>query len=140
MTLIAKKPCRFAGRDYFIGDEIPAEAVVDPRGMEKIGIIAIANDLGAAPAATEVFGGPVPMNITVHAEEGDMVLSLSEAALQAVVDVLAGTVPDGEAIISGMTEGDALILLDITDSRKAIKAAAKARAMELNGTEEGGAQ
>ena len=140
MTLIAKKPCRFAGRDYFIGDEIPAEAVVDPRGMEKMGIIAIANDLGAAPAVTEVFGGPVPMNITIHAEEGDMVLSLWEAALQAVVDVLSGTVPDGEAIISGMTEGDALILLDVTDGRKAIKAAAKNRAMELNGSEEGGEQ
>ena len=137
MKLIAKKPCRFAGQDFFIGDEIPAESVVDPRGMEKMGIIAIANDLEPAPAAAPA---DAPVNITIHAEEGDLLLSISEAALQAVVDVLAGTVPDGEAIIAGMTESDALILLDVTDGRKAIKAAAKNRAMELNGSEEGGEQ
>ena len=137
MKLIAKKPCRFAGQDFFIGDEIPAESVVDPRGVEKMGIIAIANDLEPAPAAAPA---DAPVNITIHAEEGDLLLSISEAALQAVVDVLAGTVPDGEAIIAGMTESDALILLDVTDGRKAIKAAAKNRAMELNGSEEGGEQ
>lgn len=137
MKLIAKKPCSFAGRDFFIGDEIPAESVVDPRGMEKMGIIAIANDLKPAPAAAPA---DAPVNITIHAEEGDLLLSISEAALQTVVDVLAGTVPDGEAIIAGMTESDALILLDVTDGRKAIKAAAKNRAMELNGLEEGGEQ
>lgn len=137
MKLIAKKPCSFAGRDFFIGDEIPAESVVDPRGMEKMGIIAIANDLEPAPAAAPA---DAPVNITIHAEEGDLLLSISEAALQTVVDVLAGTVPDGEVIIAGMTESDALILLDVTDGRKAIKAAAKNRAMELNGLEEGGEQ
>lgn len=137
MKLIAKKPCSFAGRDFFIGDEIPAESVVDPRGMEKMGIIAIANDLEPAPASAPA---DAPVNITIHAEEGDLLLSISEAALQTVVDVLAGTVPDGEVIIAGMTESDALILLDVTDGRKAIKAAAKNRAMELNGLEEGGEQ
>lgn len=30
MKLVAKKPCRFGGKQYFIGQEVPAEAIVSP--------------------------------------------------------------------------------------------------------------
>lgn len=43
MKLIAKKPCSFGGRQFYIGDEIPAGLVADPVTQEGLGVIAIAN-------------------------------------------------------------------------------------------------
>lgn len=43
MKLIAKKPCSFGGRQFYIGDEIPEELVADVRTQEHYGMIAIAN-------------------------------------------------------------------------------------------------
>ncbi len=44
MSLIAKKPCSFGGRKFYIGDEIPTNLVADAKLQEKIGVIAIIND------------------------------------------------------------------------------------------------
>lgn len=49
MRLIANKPCSFGGRQFYIGDEIPAELVADARAQEKMGVIAIANDAEGVP-------------------------------------------------------------------------------------------
>lgn len=46
MRLIAKKPCSFGGRQFFVGDEIPADLVADPKLQEHYGQLAIANDDG----------------------------------------------------------------------------------------------
>lgn len=43
MRLIAKKPCNFGGKKFFIDDEIPVELVSDVRLQEKYGVIAILN-------------------------------------------------------------------------------------------------
>ena len=44
MRLIASKPCGFGGRQFYIGDEIPADLVADARMQEKMGVITIVND------------------------------------------------------------------------------------------------
>ena len=44
MKLIAKKPCSFGGRQFYIGDDIPAENVADAKAQEKMGVITIIND------------------------------------------------------------------------------------------------
>lgn len=49
MRLIANKPCSFGGRQFFIGDEIPAELVADARAQEKMGVITVANDVEGVP-------------------------------------------------------------------------------------------
>ena len=55
MRLIARKPCRFNGRNYYIGDEIPAKAVSDPQAQEKMGVLTIANmDPGAIYTQADV--------------------------------------------------------------------------------------
>lgn len=41
MRLIAKKPCSFGGRTFYIGEEIPTEFVLNPKAQEKLGVIAI---------------------------------------------------------------------------------------------------
>jgi len=44
MRLIAKKPCSFGGRQFYIGDEIPSDFVTDARAQEEMGVITITND------------------------------------------------------------------------------------------------
>lgn len=44
MRLIAKKPCSFGGRQFYIGDEIPENLVADAKRQEEYGVIAIVND------------------------------------------------------------------------------------------------
>ncbi len=41
MRLIAKKPCSFGGKKFFIGDEIPQNLIVDFVLQEKLGVINI---------------------------------------------------------------------------------------------------
>ena len=36
MRLIANKPCSFGGRQFYIGDEIPANLVADAKTQEKM--------------------------------------------------------------------------------------------------------
>lgn len=43
MKLIAKKPCNF-GRQYFIGEEIPTECVLDPKAQEKMGVLVVVDE------------------------------------------------------------------------------------------------
>lgn len=43
MMLIAKKPCSFGGRQFFIDDEIPPELVADPTTQVRFGILAVIN-------------------------------------------------------------------------------------------------
>ena len=49
MILIAKKPCSYGGKKFFIGDEIPAELVVNIEREEKLGVISAANDEAGVP-------------------------------------------------------------------------------------------
>lgn len=141
MKLIAQKPCSFGGKKFYIGDEIPAQLILNPHAQAKMGVVAIVNDEATAipPTATvEESRSPVDtISVVIHAEEGDLPLNLTAEGLQSVVDVLTGKTTDAEPIIQQMNDGDALILLHITDSRKAVKAAAEARAQALSTEEEG---
>lgn len=49
MRLIAKKPCSYGGKKFFIGDEIPAELVVNIDREEKLGVISAVNDEAGVP-------------------------------------------------------------------------------------------
>jgi hypothetical protein len=141
MKLIAQKPCSFGGKKFYIGDEIPAELVQNPKAMEKMGRIAIVNSEAETLTVSEAETTHLEaIQVEIHAKEGDMPLEITKEGLQAVVDVLTGTPKDAEAIIAQMTDGDALILLHITDTRKAVKAAAEDRAKALNAEESAGEQ
>ncbi len=127
MKLIAKKPCSFGGKKFYIGDEIPAEYILDPKAQEKLGVLACVGE--------EIT--PVTVPIAVQSAKGKMELNITGEGMQSIFDVLTGKANEVEPIIKEMTDGDALILLHITDSRKSIQSAAEARAHEL---EEAGEQ
>ena len=55
MRLIAKKPCSYGGKKFFIGDEIPAELVVNIEREEKLGVISAANDEAGVPEQSGAF-------------------------------------------------------------------------------------
>ena len=140
MKLIAQKPCSFGGKRFYIGEEIPAELILNPHAQAKMGVVAIVNDEAAATppvAVGEEYRSPVEtITVVIRAEEGDLPLNLTAEGLQSVVDVLSGKAADAEPIIAQMTDGDALILLHLSDPRKAIKAAAEARAQAISAEEE----
>lgn len=134
MKLIAQKPCSFGGEQFYIGDEIPSELVLDPQAQAKMGVMAIvAGDAAVAAPMVEVTRTEVEvMPVVIHAKEGDMTLNLSAESFQAITDVLTGTLEVAEPIIAQMTDEDALIFLHVADGRKTVKDAAEARATELN--------
>ena len=135
MKLIARKACSFSGKKFFIGDEIPAEFVLNPKAQESMGTLAIVADGAGAthPAKPVDIRNEIDtMTVVIHAKEGDLPLALTKEGLQNVVDVLTGKATDAEEVIAQMTDGDALILVHIADSRKAIKVAAEARAQAIN--------
>lgn len=130
MAYIALKPCRFAGQAFKIGETIP-DSVLHAGNVEnlvKMGVIASSN--GTAPTGTST----APTSVKISA--GDMMLEISKNSLQRIFDALTANVENAEKIVNKMTDGDALILLHMSDSRKSIKAAAEARAKVLEGAGE----
>lgn len=142
MKLIAQKPCNFGGKKFYCGMEIPAELVLNPNAQAKMGVLAIVpDDARTTPSVDVTETSPVEtMTVVIHAEEGDMPLNLTAEGLQAVVDVLTSNVEDAEPIVAAMNDGDALILLHLTDTRKTVKTAAEARAKAVNAEESEGEQ
>ena len=132
MKLIAKKPCSFGGKQFYIGDEIPAELVVNPNVQEKRGILSIVTDGGEENPPQPIVISDPTLTICVHVNDQDMELEPTDDGIQDIFNVLIGTAQSAEAIIREMTDEDALILLHMADSRKGVKAAAEARANELN--------
>lgn len=140
MKLIAQKPCGFGGKKFYIGDEIPAEYVLDPKAQEKRGVLVIVGDGTMAPAPAAPVAPVEAMEVVIHAVEGDMSLNLTKEGLQAVVDVITSKPSEAKPVIEQMTDGDALILLHIADNRKEIKTAAENRAKALSPEESAGEQ
>lgn len=128
---VALKPCRFAGKDFLIGDHIPAELLQPGAApaLIKMGKIADPHAEKAAPAIV----APVSTNLelTVPVEEGRLALNVTKEGLQSIFDILCTNVEGAEKIIDEMTDSDALILLHIVDGRKSIKTAAEERAQAI---------
>ena len=127
---IAKKPCSFAGRDFLIGDPVPEELVLKSRvpNLIKTGVL--------EEITVEAQEGVVKFTIPVHAVEGDLSLELNNEEMVQVFDVLQASVEDARIVIDGITSNDFLILLDVADSRKAVKKLVKDRANVLFPSEE----
>lgn len=67
----AKKPCRFGGRQFYVGDEIPAE-LIDPNRVNtlvKYGTIVSVPEAASEPPAAET--GRNTSTATETASQGD---------------------------------------------------------------------
>lgn len=147
MRLIAKKSCSYGGRKFFIGDEIPAELVVNIEREEKLGVISIANDEAGVPEQSGVLYSQEQVDemiadavaelepfdsdnagftVTVKGE-GDnvMAVSCSVEDIQSVVDVLQMNAEDGAKSVASVQSDSVLILLHALDTRATVKKAAQ---------------
>lgn len=134
MDYLALKPCRFSGQSFRIGESVPEE-MIHPgaaKNLLKMGVIAAQGTAMQTVSPNTSSSLPDTITVVIHALEGDMPLEVTRDGIQAVFDVLTSKVGEAEAIIREMTDGDALILLHISDNRKSIKEAAEGRAKELN--------
>lgn len=135
MKLIAKQPCSFGGKRFYIGDEIPVELVLEPKTQEKYGKLAIVND-EAVPAVMDP-GDPCGDVTVVHLVIGSREMDLAPESVQAVMDVLTSNAEEAEKLVKQIDSDDMLFLLHAADSRKTVQAAAKARAQALMEAQEG---
>ena len=135
MKLIAKQPCSFGGKRFYIGDEIPVELVLEPKTQEKYGKLAIVDD-EAVPAVTapaEPGGNATVVPLVICDRE----MALAPESIQTVMDVLTANAEDAAKLVNLIDSDDILFLLHAADSRKTVQNAAKARAQALMEAQEG---
>lgn len=135
MKLIAKKPCSFGGKRFYIGDDIPVELVQEPKTQEKYGNLVIVND-EAVTAAMDP-GAPGGDFTVVHLVISGREMDLDPESIQAVMDVLTANADEAEKLVKQINSDDILFLLNAADSRKTVQTAAKARAQALMEAQEG---
>lgn len=138
MKLIAKKPCSFNGKTFYIGDEIPSEFVINPKAQEKIGVLSIAaggDDLGEA-VAVKASVGQVEFAIPINQQDGKMILHCSEEQICKAAEIMQMKTAEAKEEIKDIKEEKILILLNACDSRKAIKEATEAAAAKLTPEED----
>lgn len=136
MKLIAKQPCSFGGKRFYIGDEIPVEMVQAPKTQEKYGILAIVNDEAQAAPAVDA-GDPAGDIGVVVVKVGDTVIDLAPEDIQTILDVLTDNAEGAEKRIKQIDNIDILFIVNAADSRKTVQAAAKAQAQALADAQEG---
>ena len=130
MKLIAKKPCSFGGKRFYIGDEIPVELVKEPKTQERYGNLVIVNDEAAAAPAMDP-GDPAGDTTVFAVMVGDTSITLAPENVQTILDVLTANADDAAALIKQMNSVSMLFIVNAADSRKTVQAAAKARAQAL---------
>ncbi len=81
MRLIAKKPCSFGGRQFYIGDEIPENLVADGKRQEEYGVITIVKD------SEGVSGGQSDSLFTQEQVEKMLAEAIEEAVDNTVRDM-----------------------------------------------------
>lgn len=145
MRLIAQKPCTFGGTNFLIGDEIPVSLVENPKVQERRGVLSIAK--GDAPAVSQDSLPQIgEINVPIRAEEGDLILCVSNEELIVFTDILQTPVSKTEDkqkvadMIQNIESEDLLIMLDALDGRSFVKKEAqeRAKALSSNGDEQGG--
>lgn len=133
---IALKPITLSGVDYAAGDSIPADAVLPSRVPALIRTKSIAH-INERPAEAQEtpqndandFGG---VNLPIQTENGVLELPASGEDIVKAVELLQMNADDAIQAIKEIESDSVLIIMDACDSRKTVKAAAKARAKELN--------
>ena len=127
MSYIAKKVCRFGGVDFLIGNPIPDELINKDRvaDLVKMGVIS------EVPEYVEAQEGQVKFALVMRSDEGDLAMEFTENEVQQVFDVLQGNVDEAKAVISEVTSGNVLLMVEVLDSRKSVKSHVSERAAEL---------
>lgn len=128
--LIAKRPCSFGGKRFFIGDEIPEELVDCPKLQEDRGVLSV---VGASNAenAQNPSEGVLRVNVQLEGKNGFETVSVNAESAGEALRLLQLTSDEAAGVLSGTEDADLLTIMDACDSRKAVRAAARARLAAL---------
>lgn len=139
MKLVANKPCTLSGKRYFIGEEIPVEAVVDPAALEKMGVLTVIHDGIPTEILEEYVAnvGEVLFRIPITKGDKSLDLDIAESQIQEAVKTMQMNQKDAVAHIRDTVEDNTvLIFLNAVDSRTAVKKEAEIKAKNLEKPEE----
>ena len=134
MKLVVNKPCTLSGKRYFIGEEIPTEAVADPVALEKMGVLTAIRNGIPAEQFEEYVATPGEVFFRVEITKGDKSfdLDVTELQLQEAVKTMQMNQKDAVAHIRDTVEDNTvLIFLNAVDSRTAVKKEAETKAKSL---------
>ena len=127
MKLIAKRPVRLNGNQFYIGDEIPSELVANPQVLKAREVI-------------EIIGGEEESigkyQVEVSNGSDTSIIGLDEEELNEAVKIMQADADGAKTAISECESESVLIFVHALDSRKTVKAAAESRAEELATEEE----
>lgn len=103
MKLVANKPCTLSGKRYFIGEEIPAEAVADPVALEKMGVLTVIRDGIPVETLEECVASVGEVFFKIEIVKGDkgFDLDVTEPQLQEAVKTMQMNQKDAVAHITG---------------------------------------
>lgn len=151
MPYKALKPCVLHGRQYYIGDTLPPEAVLPgaEAGLIRRGYIASVPEARVEtvevekPVTVEKFverAVLLPFTLAFYQGEGEPVkVEIREAELQTAADILRMNAEDAIKAIQETDFPAALLTIEYLDMRKTVVSAAQKRKLELAAaSEEGG--
>lgn len=144
MRLVAKKPCSFGGKKFFIGDEVPANLVHNPNKQIAIGTLSKLNgSADAEPIAGEGVAIPTFM-IPVYKEDSVYNVFVTNEELVVFTDIKQNPGKKAEEkqkiadTIKEITSNDLLILLNALDGRSVVTGPVMERVNELAAEAEAG--
>ena len=136
MRLVARKPCKFGGKQYFIGNEIPVEDVSDPKAKENLGVLSILDDdvetgvLMEAEIPENTFFVPV---VKETDDENAQVMSIPIACadMTEVFYILQMKADAAIKAVGELKNEEMLIIIHALDNRSSVKSAAKKQAQAI---------
>ena len=130
MSYVCTKALRISGVDYAPGDAIPDGAIRPERvrALKTSGFIGELTEEVAPPADKKP-----EEKVVIEAEDGrEMEVSLVLSGVVKVFEVMQMPEEDAVKEIAGIEDENILITIHATESREAVKAAAKSSAVELS--------
>lgn len=125
MRIIARQPCSFEGKKFYIGEEIPESYVKDPAAQEKMGVVALSD---TESQRSEILKDK-PICIPIRKNGKIMDLDVSEEELRQAAEIMQMNPKEAVTHIRDYVENDTvLILLNALDSRSAVKKETEAKA------------
>lgn len=109
MRYIARRPCSFGGKKYLIGEDVPADVVLDGKRQVALGTLAAVQDDKASVILIWL---------------GEEQVSLAPEELQRIFDILQAKSEDAVALLQEETRENVCGVIAVCDSRRAVKTAA----------------
>lgn len=109
MRYIARKPCSFGGKKYLIGEDVPADVVLDGKRQVALGTLAAVQDDKTSAILISL---------------GEEQVSLAPEELQRIFDILQAKSEDAVALLQEETRENVCGVIAVCDSRRAVRTAA----------------